>query len=24
MQWNAPAKGWNAGPVMADASLKRR
>jgi hypothetical protein len=24
MQWNAPAKGWNAGAVMADASLNRR
>ena len=24
MQWNSPAKGWNAGAVMADASLNRR
>jgi len=24
MQWNAPAEGWNAGAVMADASLNRR
>lgn len=24
MQWNGPAKGWNAGAVMADASLNRR
>ena len=24
MQWNAPEKGWNAGAVMADASLNRR
>jgi hypothetical protein len=24
MQWNTPAKGWNAGAVMADASLNRR
>jgi hypothetical protein len=24
MQWNAPARGWNAGAVMADASLNRR
>ncbi|MCZ8172278.1 MAG: hypothetical protein O9272_11130 [Brevundimonas sp.] len=24
MQWNAPAKGWNAGAVLADASLNRR
>jgi hypothetical protein len=24
MQWNSPAKGWNAGAVIADASLNRR
>jgi hypothetical protein len=24
MQWNSPAKGWNAGVVMVDASLNRR
>ena len=24
MQWNAPTRGWNAGAVMADASLNRR
>ena len=24
MQWNGPAKGWNAGAVMADGSLDRR
>jgi hypothetical protein len=24
MQWNSPAKGWNAGAVMADSSLNRR
>ena len=24
MQWNAPGEGWNAGAVMADASLNRR
>ena len=24
MQWNTAAKGWNAGAVMADASLNRR
>ncbi len=24
MQWNSPANGWNAGAVMADASLNRR
>jgi hypothetical protein len=24
MRWNGPAKGWNPGAVMADASLNRR